>query len=263
MADDKSMRFASTMLLLRDGAEGLEVFMVVRHHQIDFASGALVFPGGSIDPDDHTIAADASLYALAGEFDAMAIAMRVGAARETFEECGILLARPRGSQALIAAAQVEKLVAEHRAALCEGKIKFSEILTANDLVLALDLLVPFAHWITPVGLPKRFDTQFYLAVAPSDQLGAHDGLESVDSIWVSPKAAVEGARTGKFTLVFATERNLIKLGRAATALEAIKAAQADRIVSVLPEIIKNETGRQLRIPAEAGYDGDVFNMAPR
>lgn len=261
MTTDKSMRFASTMLLLRDGAEGLEVFMVVRHHQIDFASGALVFPGGSIDPNDHEIAANASLYGNAGGLDAMAVAMRVGAARETFEECGILLARPRGSQSLVAAAQVESIVSKHRAALCEGKITFSDILTANDLVLALDLLVPFAHWITPVGLPKRFDTQFYLAMAPSDQLGVHDGLESVDSIWVSPKAAVEGARTGKFTLVFATERNLIKLGRSDTALAAIKAAQASPIVSVLPEIIKHETGRQLRIPTEAGYDGDVFEMS--
>jgi 8-oxo-dGTP pyrophosphatase MutT (NUDIX family) len=263
MTTDKSMRFASTMLLLRDGADGLEVFMVVRHHQIDFASGALVFPGGSIDPDDHAIAANAALYTNSGDFDAMATAMRVGAARETFEECGILLARPRGSQSLVAGSKVEAIVDKHRAALCEGKTTFSDILTANDLVLALDLLVPFAHWITPVGLPKRFDTQFYLAIAPSDQLGAHDGLESVDSIWVSPNAAVDGARTGKFTLVFATERNLIKLGRATSAFEAIKAAQADRIVSVLPEITKTETGRQLRIPAEAGYDGDVFDMPPR
>lgn len=261
MADDKSMRFASTMLLLRDGADGLEVFMVVRHHQIDFASGALVFPGGSIDPDDHAIAASPALYTHLGELDAMAITMRVGAARETFEECGILLARTRRSQSLVAASQVETIVNTHRAALCEGKTKFSDILAANDLVLALDLLVPFAHWITPVGLPKRFDTQFYLAVAPADQLGVHDGMESVDSIWVSPQAAVDGARTGRFTLVFATERNLIKLGRSKTAFEAIKAAQADRIVSVLPEIIKNETGRQLRIPADAGYDGDVFDMS--
>lgn len=261
MSGDKSMRFASTMLLLRDGADGLEVFMVVRHHQIDFASGALVFPGGSIDPNDHEIAADPSLYANAGELDAMAIAMRVGAARETFEECGILLARPKGSQALVEAAQVEAIVRRHRAVLCEGKQTFGHILAEKNLVLALDLLVPFAHWITPVGLPKRFDTQFYLAVAPADQLGVHDGLESVDSIWVSPKAAVEGARMGKFKLVFATERNLIKLGRSTTALGAIKAAQADRIVSVLPEIIRSETGRQLRIPAEAGYDGDLFNMS--
>lgn len=261
MADDKSMRFASTMLLLRDGADGLEVFMVVRHHQIDFASGALVFPGGSIDPNDHEIAANAALYTNPGNLDPMAIAMRVGAARETFEECGILLARSSGSQSLVAGATVADIVSEHRAALCEGATTFGEILTANNLVLALDLLVPFAHWITPVGLPKRFDTQFYLAIAPTDQLGKHDGLESVDSIWVPPQAAVAGSKNGKFTLVFATERNLIKLGRSKTAVEAIKAAQADRIVSVLPEIIKNETGRQLRIPAEAGYDGDVFDMS--
>ena len=82
-------------------------------------------------------------------------------------------------------------------------------------MLALDLLVPFAHWITPLGMPKRFDTHFYLAVAPADQLGAHDGQRiGRTRSGCNPNEAVEGAKTGKFKLVFATERNLIKLGQA-------------------------------------------------
>jgi NUDIX domain len=123
-----------------------------------------------------------------------------------------------------------------------------------------DALVPFAHWITPLGMPKRFDTHFYPAVAPADQLGAHDGTESVDSVWVNPNAAVEGAKTGKFKLVFATERNLIKLGRQSTTAATLDAARKERIVTVLPEVIRGETSRQLKIPAEAGYDGSVFEM---
>src|SRR5262245_44562020 len=104
MSDEKArkepaaVRPASTMLLLRDGAAGMEVFMVVRHHQIDFASGALVFPGGSIDADDAVVARDPVLSGPHAGLDEAAVGFRVGAVRETFEECGILLAREKGSQ---------------------------------------------------------------------------------------------------------------------------------------------------------------------
>jgi 8-oxo-dGTP pyrophosphatase MutT (NUDIX family) len=256
-----AVRPASTMLLLRDGAQGMEVFMVVRHHQIDFASGALVFPGGSVDADDHEIASSASFYSGGADLDGLGIAFRVGAIRETFEECGILLAREKGANALVPAAHADAIADRHRAALNKGERKFSEILAQEGIVLALDLLVPFAHWITPVGLPKRFDTHFYLAVAPGDQLGAHDGHESVDSVWVRPNEAVEGAKTGKFKLVFATERNLIKLGKQTTTASSLDAARKGGVVTVCPEVIRGEKSRQLKIPAEAGYDGSVFEFS--
>ena len=260
MSTESIFRPASTMLLLRDGSDGMEVFMVVRHHQIDFASGALVFPGGSIDPDDHVVAQDAALTRGFGGLDATALSFRIGAVRETFEECGILLARTEGADELVPAARADEVIGAHRVALCEGKRSFSDILRAERLVPALDLLVPFAHWITPVGLPKRFDTHFYVAVAPADQLGMHDGSESVDSVWVNPKAAVEGAKTGRFKLVFPTERNLVKLGKQNSAAAVIAAARSEPVVTVLPEIIRGEKSRQLRIPAEAGYDGTLFEM---
>lgn len=255
-----AVRPASTMLLLRDGADGMEVFMVVRHHQIDFASGALVFPGGSVDADDHEIAKDSALCGAGDGLDALGLAFRIGAVRETFEECGILLARPKGSSELVSAARASEIETKHRTALNKGERSFSEILRVEGILPALDLLVPFAHWITPVGMPKRFDTHFYLAVAPADQLGAHDGTESVDSIWVNPTAAVEGAKTGRFKLVFATERNLIKLGKQGSAQAALDGARAAPVVTVCPEIIRGEKSRQLRIPADAGYDGSVFEM---
>lgn len=260
MSTESIFRPASTMLLLRDGSDGMEVFMVVRHHQIDFASGALVFPGGSIDADDHAVAQNAALTRSMPGLDETALSFRIGAVRETFEECGILLARPEEAGELVPAVRADEIIGEHRVALCEGKRSFSEILRAERLVPALDLLVPFAHWITPVGLPKRFDTHFYVAVAPADQLGMHDGSESVDSIWVNPSAAVEGAKTGRFKLVFPTERNLVKLGKQTSAAAVIAAAQSEPVVTVLPEIIRGENSRQLRIPAEAGYDGTLFEM---
>lgn len=250
-------RLASTVLLLRQTAAGMEVFMVVRHHQIDFASGALVFPGGSVDAADREIAARPELFRAGGALDVSALALRVGAVRETFEECGILLARPRGAEVLIGAERL-KAIGEPAAATARG---FLDFVAAEKLELALDLLVPFAHWITPTAMPKRFDTHFFMAVAPADQVGVHDGHEAVESVWIAPQRAVEDARTGKFTLVFATERNLIKLGRARSVEDAIARARGEPLVTVMPELFKDEAGkRHLRIPREAGYDGELFTI---
>src|SRR5882724_8274341 len=161
-------RPASTILLLRnakDRAE-IEVFMMMRHYQIDFNSGALVFPGGSVDKGDQEIIARPELYSGGEGLDADTLSFRIGAIRETFEESGILLARPRGSRALVDAGRAGEIEAAHRTALCESEITFLKVLADNGLWLALDELVPYAHWITPEGMPKRFDTWFFLAAAP-------------------------------------------------------------------------------------------------
>lgn len=253
-------RLAATVLLLRDGEDGMEVFMVVRHHEIDFAAGALVFPGGRVDPGDHDIAADPALYPNADGHDGTAL--RVAAIRETFEECGVLLARPRGSGALVDALRLRAIEAAHGAALLAGTTSFAAMLNAEDLVLAPDQLVAFAHWITPVRISKRFDTHFFLAAAPADQIAIHDGSESVDSTWVSPHAAIAAYEAGRYKLVFPTEMNLKKLGRHATTDAAIAAARASKVVTVLPEPVKAEENgvRYLRLPLEAGYGGEVFEV---
>lgn len=266
MSDDRSpskeakpvapVRLASTVLLLRQGASAMEVFMVVRHHQIDFASGALVFPGGSVDPADREIAARPELIRATGS-DLDALALRVAAVRETFEECGILLARPRGSEALIDAARLKTI--SQPAGETAGA--FLDFIATEKLELALDLLVPFAHWITPTTMPKRFDTYFFMAAAPPDQVGVHDGHEAVDSVWINPNQALEDTRAGRFTLVFATERNLVKLGRAASVDAAMASARTERIVTVMPQVSKGDDGkRRLRIPKDAGYDGEEFDI---
>jgi 8-oxo-dGTP pyrophosphatase MutT (NUDIX family) len=261
MAESAAPRPASTVLLLRDSAaaDRIEVFMMVRHHQIEFNSGALVFPGGSVDITDKEIAGQPELYAGEQGVDAEALGFRIAAIRETFEESGILLARPKGSCALIAAGHAREIESAHRAALCEGKTSFFDVVSGNGLVLALDALVPYAHWITPEGMPKRFDTWFFLAAAPPDQLGAHDGKESTDSIWVSPREALEGGDSGRFKLPFPTTRNLIRLGKQPAVAAALADARSMEIVTVMPVMTRSADGsRQLRIPREAGYDGEVF-----
>ncbi len=241
----KALRTAATVLLLRESGDGMEIFMVQRNRQIEFSSGALVFPGGSMDPGDREIAVDRALIPESASLDADAAAIRIAGVRETFEESGIMLARPRGFDALVPAARVVALEPQ-RAALDEGKISFADILRQSALLPAIDLLVPFARWITPVNMPKRFDTHFLLALAPADQIGKHDGNESVDSVWLSPKAALESAASGRFNLPFPTIRNLIKLGKLGTAQAAMDFARSTPVVTVVPE---NEQDRERRYPA--------------
>ena len=261
-SETAAARPASTILLMRDAPSGqdIEIFMMVRHHQIEFASGALVFPGGSLEPGDQEIVGDAVICAGVDGLDDATLAFRVGAIRETFEESGILLARPRGSGDLISAARASEIAAANRTALCDGKLSFAKILADNDLVLALDLLIPYAHWITPVNMPKRFDTWFFVAAAPPEQIGAHDGHESTDSLWLTPSETLAGGESGRFTLPFPTTRNLIRLGKFDSVASALEHARNINVVSVMPVMTKTGDKRQLRIPAEAGYDGEVFDI---
>jgi len=262
-------RPASTILLLREGAGGpegrggIEVFMMVRHYEIDFASGALVFPGGSVEKSDHEIIAHPELYSGGEGCDAAGFSFRIAAIRETFEESGILLARARGSKALIEAKRAAEIETASRLALSEGKTAFLTVLTENALVLALDELVPYAHWITPIGMPKRFDTWFFLAAAPEAQVGAHDGRESTESIWLSPQEALAGGESGRFKLPFPTTRNLIKLGKQANVKAALEDSRGKPVVTVMPVLTSLNGGRQLRIPLEAGYDGELFEVGGR
>ena len=254
MTEEAIPRPAATVLLLRDGVgggdgpTGLEVFMVVRHDAIAFAGGALVFPGGRVDDADHEFAGTDPFH--------------VAAIRETFEECGVLLARPNGSPNLVPAERALAIEAKWRAPLCAAETDFATILAAEKLSLAADLLVPFAHWITPRTQRKRFDTHFFMAHAPADQLAAHDGSESVASVWITPEAVLAGQARGEYKLVFPTLLNLKKLGRHANAATALAAARASRVVTVMPEQVKlDDSGRRhLRLPIEADYGGELFEV---
>ena len=254
---EAAARPAATIMLLRDGPGGIEVFMVVRHHAIAFAAGALVFPGGRVEDSDHDLAAanDPNPDGL----DVEAMAFRIAAIRETFEECGVLLARPHGSDRLIDGGTLKRLEDQHRAALNAGSIGFDSVLGSEGLEPAPDLLVHFAHWITPSHQPKRYDTHFFLAEAPPEHLAVHDGGEAVDSLWITPAKALADTEAGIFKLVFATAKNLEKLGRSATVREAMEAARAATVVTVQPKGTKLEgTKRLMRIPEEAGYGGSEF-----
>lgn len=240
---------SATLLLLRDGTGGLEVFMVKRHHQIDFASGALVFPGGKTAPGDR----DPELPALcdgAAGLSEEDMALRACAVREGFEESGILLARPAGCPVL-AGPETALRLDDWRQRLDKGEVGLAAFAREGGVRPALDALVPFARWITPGFMPKRFDTQFFLADAPMGQTGRHDGHESVDSLWLRPADALaEGA---PYTIIFPTRMNLEKLGRSKTVAEAMARAKAEPIVTVEPKVVEADGKRFLTLPEEAGY----------
>jgi 8-oxo-dGTP pyrophosphatase MutT (NUDIX family) len=245
-------RLAATILILRDAPQGMEVLMVVRHHEVDFLSGALVFPGGKLakgDEDPRVRARCSGVEHLSFE----QVALRVGAIREAFEESGILLARERGATALLGAARATQLADRYGDRLASGAIGIADLLEAEDLVLACEELVPFARWITPTFVPKRFDTYFYLAPAPAEQIALHDGKEMVEAQWIRPADALADQASGKRKIVTATLLNLRKLNRSSTVSAAITAALARPVVTVLPELVERPQGRVLLIPEAADY----------
>lgn len=247
-------RLAATVLLVRDGEAGLEVFMLERHQKSDFAEGALVFPGGKTEAADGDPALAEGVRSAAG-LDAHARLLRAAAIRETFEECGVLLARPRGSEVLVDPEGRVAIARRWREALRTDTATLPEMVAAEGLELAFDLLVPFAHWITPEFMPLRFDTHFFVVAAPADQLADHDGNESVDSLWTSVPAALELERTGRRTIIFPTLENLRRLGRDRTVGEAIERARRARIVTVTPRLEVDAEGRRFMVlPADSGYD---------
>lgn len=246
-----AVRPAATILLCRDAAEGLETFMVLRHHQIDFASGALVFPGGKLGEQDQ----DPGIRERCDGADGVSnesLAFQVAAIREAFEESGILLARERGSSTILASNRLNALE-PYRERLNAGELGILEFLEKEDLVLACDCLHDYAHWITPEGMPKRFDTHFFIAKAPEDHVGAHDGSESVDSVWITPQRVLKEAQEGKWTVIFPTRCNIQLLDESKNIDDAIARSQGRDIMTILPWIENRDGSSFVCIPTEAGY----------
>ncbi len=237
-----AIRLAATVLLLRD-APSFEVLMVKRHHQIDFAAGALVFPGGKSHQGD----SDPRWRELAIGFDEVGqdgVALRIAAIREAYEEAGVLLARDRDG-----AFYAGEAAKDVRAAVAEDKVAFLDVVEDLGLKLDLSALTVFARWITPRLMPKRFDTWFYVAHAPLAQQAICDGHEAVDAEWIAPSLALDLAASGERKVIFPTRMNLQLLAESASPVDAVTRAEARELVTVEPWV----DGRVLRIQENAGY----------
>ena len=224
-------RESATVLLLRD--DPFEVLMVGRAARGAFAS-ALVFPGGAIDPDDRD-AAWRELAADGGGLSPAERALRIGAIREVWEETGILLA-------------------DGEIPARRPGVALREAVASAAARIRIDALAHFGHWITPTIESRRFDTHFFLAEAPRDQVAAPDGTETLSVEWMPPARAVEFAVSGERPIIFPTMVNLARLAESSSSAEAIAKARERPPVTVQPEItVETGGGRRITIPLDAGY----------
>ena len=228
-ADDVPAHPAATVVVVRDAPDGLEVFMLLRTTQASFAAGMYVFPGGRVDEADGAADIerwcdgrdDAPASAALG-LDRGGLAYWVAAVRECFEEAGLLLARRRDGSPV-------PLRDEDRRAVHAGKLSMVELCRRDDLVLDLGALRYVAHWVTPVGEgTRRFDTRFFLAVAPPDQEGAHDDTETVHSMWVRPADALGQAERRELVMMPPTIATLRWIAECSSTADALALADAAR-----------------------------------
>ena len=245
-------RAAATVVVLRDGSQGLEVLLIKRHDKSDVLGGAHVFPGGKVDPGDAVLstiqALDQTPDALHGRLNEPdlsptdAAAIFVAAARETFEESGILLAH--------GASAAQTLTA--RAMLHAGH-DFASVLASVSLRLATSALLPWSRWITPkqpAVMSKRFDTRFFVAAVPAHQTAQHDNFEATESAWLAPRTALAQYWDRQIELAPPQIMSLIHLARHATVHSVLDAARRQPPPVIAPEPFRNDQELILCYPGD-------------
>ncbi|GAA5076439.1 8-oxo-dGTP pyrophosphatase MutT (NUDIX family) [Thermocatellispora tengchongensis] len=243
-------RDAATVVILRDGPPGLEVYMIRRKASMAFAAGAYVFPGGAVDPRDadHAVAwagpPAAEWGATFGADESTARALVCAAVRETFEESGVLLAGPDAGS--VVADTTGPGWEDDRLALIAKSLSFAEFLNRRGLVLRADLLRPWAHWITPEIESRRFDTRFFLAALPPGQRTRDVGGEADEVAWVRPAEAVERAHEGEIFLMPPTFHTLGELAEYGSVAEAL--ATGRTIEAIMPAAVEVDGELRLLVP---------------
>lgn len=249
-------RDAATVMLLRAGHAGpLEVYMLRRKPSMAFAPGAMVFPGGSVDPRDadEQVAWTGPDAAHWGQiFDAppeLARALVCAAVRETFEESGVLLAGPSAGE-VVADTTSDEWEAD-RQALLDRSVSLAELLARRGLVLRADLLRPWSRWITPVMEPRRFDTRFFAAALPAGQRTRDVGGEASAVAWIEPAAALAAGRRGELALMPPTMVSLTELA-ACDGLQGALTGQRE-VAPIIPEVQMREGAVWLTVPGIREY----------
>ncbi|RJP35613.1 MAG: NUDIX hydrolase [Actinobacteria bacterium] len=234
--------------------------MLRRHASSVFAAGMFVFPGGAVEECDCE-EGTAGLCAGIGLQEAasiiadapspeQALGLFVAGVRETFEEAGILLACEASGKLLSYRGEGAARFAARREAIRDGEITFREMILRENLSLALDRLVYFAHWITPELSPIRFDTRFFLAPAPPGQGAFHDDIETTAHVWIAPREALARNEKGALAMLPPTMVNLMNLARFSSVEDAL-ASSVGRDIPVVAPQVSFEGGRmRLLLPAD-------------
>ncbi len=253
------------MLLRPAGAGGFQVLMLKRSKDLAFAGGAYVFPGGSLGDGDGDLAdrvddLDEELASSRLGVASGGLAYYVAAAREAFEECGILLGYPDGTGVLPPAAEAAPVAASPEVARCRRELlgaetSFSQVLAYLGVRLRLGDLRYVAHWITPEGVPRRFDTRFFVAGVPFGQVAAADRGEAVSEQWISPEEALAAHAAGRFELVLPTLKNLEFLAQSASVAEVMAAADGlGRVEPIMPRLYEGRDGVGVAIPGSSEFE---------
>jgi 8-oxo-dGTP pyrophosphatase MutT (NUDIX family) len=262
------VRDAATVMLLRDGDAGLEVCMLQRNLNSDFVGGAYVFPGGGVDPDD---AGEEAQAVCQGRNDDAAsrlvgverggLSFWVAAVRESFEEAGVLLAaRSDGTVVSFADPDVAARFEQHRAEVDAGRRSIAEVCRVEELRLTVGDMHYFSRWVTPLGAPRRYDTRFFVAAAPEEQVALHDDREVIGTRWLTPRQALADHEAGRMTMIFPTVRTMVALDRFDSAAAVLEhaAAQAE-VPAVLPMLRDEGGGLRLILPGDPEGTGGVYD----
>lgn len=259
-AQPATPRDASTIALLRDGSHGVEVFLLHRVAGMPFAGGMTVFPGGSVDPRDDDVdlgwagpGPDWWAARLQCSTDA-ARRLVCAAVRETFEECGVLLAGPTADTVVADTSGY----GEVRQGLVDRELSFAEFLAGEQLVLRADLVRPWANWITPPEEPRRYDTRFFVAALPQGQVADGVTTEADETGWQTPEEAIADWRSGRRGLLPPTWVTLTEIGAFATVAQALAAQRT--IAPVVPRVVRDGDVLRVVLPGDERYPGAAGHL---
>ena len=252
-------RNASTVVLLRDGAKGVEAYLLRRQKTMAFAAGMHVFPGGSVDPRDESLPDDAWVGPRPQDWasiltadDKLAKALVCAAVRETYEESGVLLAG-HDADSVVADTTGDDWEAD-RLALLDRSLSLATMLEQRGLVLRADLLRPWAHWITPELEPRRYDTRFFVAALPAGQRTRDVGGEADTVVWMRPDDALTAFGRGDIGMLPPTAFTLGELAAYDDVAAVLVAGDERDIRPVLPKIVVTDDDEaHLLLPHDEGY----------
>ncbi|MFY9782365.1 MAG: hypothetical protein WAK12_02365 [Acidimicrobiales bacterium] len=253
-------RPAATVLTIRDRPNGYEILMLRRNLRSDFVGGAYVFPGGAVDSSD--VETERQVYGLSDvaaskrlDVESGGLAYYVACLRELFEEAGLLIACDEDGRVVsfTDVGDIKRMAAQRRA-VNAGELDFLTMMRDEGLLLDLRGLEYLAHWITPVGPPRRYDTRFFVALAPSDQRATHDAGETVADQWIRPADALAAQERGEFEMILPTIRNLRAVADFSSAQDVLDYARSlETIDCVEPQIVERDGAIVILTPGDEGF----------
>jgi len=258
-------RDAATVVVVRESTAQPEVLLMQRAERGDHNSGAWVFPGGLVDPGDRKAGAwaagmtDERASALLG-VEGGGLAFFIAAIRECFEESGILFAQDEHGAVASLEGEPGALLAALRHELENGACDMGQVCRRFSLRLVPEQLHYIGHWLTPVGRAKRFDTRFFLALAPARQIAIHDASETLDHVWITPAAALS---SGNARRLMTPTRAMLELLLPFSSVQALEDwARSDRTVQrVLPRLALGPAGVQPLLPSHPAFE-EVGKLDP-